>query len=233
GYCSNNLIVSCQILQLYINVSLFTTHLQLPHQTACLNNGPIDTQSVSTTQLTAVNRVATWTHSSNHCSNCICEVRCATPECPKLPCMHQLTNPGACCPRCRGCVYGGEEHSEGSSWFADSTPCMTCMCVDGVTTCSEVRCLSPCVNFISVPGECCPVCAGKQTLDALCIFFLGVKWEVDECTSCTCVSGDVHCRSERCPPLTCATVRIRNTHTHALSQSFISVLKCSHDAWLC
>lgn len=61
-----------------------------------------------------------------------------------------------------GCVYGGEEHTEGSSWFADSTPCMTCMCVDGVTTCSEVRCLSPCVNFISVPGECCPVCAGKQ-----------------------------------------------------------------------
>lgn len=61
-----------------------------------------------------------------------------------------------------GCVYGGEEHSEGSSWFADSTPCMTCMCADGVTTCSEVRCLSPCINFINVPGECCPVCAGRS-----------------------------------------------------------------------
>lgn len=61
-----------------------------------------------------------------------------------------------------GCVYGGAEHTEGSSWFADSTPCMTCMCVDGVTTCSEVHCLSPCVNFISVPGECCPMCAGKH-----------------------------------------------------------------------
>lgn len=60
-----------------------------------------------------------------------------------------------------GCAYGGEEHPEGSSWFADSTPCMTCMCADGVTTCSEVRCLSPCINFINVPGECCPVCAGR------------------------------------------------------------------------
>ncbi|KAA8590177.1 hypothetical protein FQN60_014111 [Etheostoma spectabile] len=69
----------------------------------------------------------TWTLSSNHCSTCTCqagEVQCASPECPKLPCMHQVTDPGACCPRCRGCVYGGEVHTEGSSWFADSTPCM-------------------------------------------------------------------------------------------------------------
>uniref|UniRef100_A0A3P9CXT3 VWFC domain-containing protein n=1 Tax=Maylandia zebra TaxID=106582 RepID=A0A3P9CXT3_9CICH len=112
----------------------------------------------------------TWTLSSNHCSTCICkagEVHCAVPECPKLACVHQVTDPGACCPRCRGCVYAGEEHTEGSSWFADSTPCMTCMCVDGVTTCSEVHCLSPCVNFISVPGECCPMCAGKH----ICLTF--------------------------------------------------------------
>ncbi|XP_011474483.1 kielin/chordin-like protein isoform X3 [Oryzias latipes] len=100
--------------------------------------------------------------SLDRCTVCTCqagEVRCSSPECPELPCMHQVTDPGSCCPRCRGCVYGGEEHSEGSSWFADSTPCMSCQCVDGVTTCSEVHCLSPCINFLSVPGECCPVCA--------------------------------------------------------------------------
>ncbi|TMS05280.1 Kielin/chordin-like protein [Larimichthys crocea] len=277
----------------------------------------------------------TWTLSSNHCSTCTCqagEVQCASPECSKLPCMHQVTDPGTCCPRCRGCVYGGEEHTEGSSWFADSTPCMTCMCVDGVTTCSEVRCLSPCINFISVPGECCPVCAEplsnctaavtgnevlatddpcftcqcqdltwtclhqichpltcpfneqftppdsccpvckdcviegqnrrvangsswtdsdddcvtctcnlgyiecsiEECLPAICldgqkqvkipgkccyecqdsgvsclyqgtVYHSNEQWEVDECTSCTCVFGDVHCQSERCPPLTCAT----------------------------
>uniref|UniRef100_A0A3Q0TAU5 VWFC domain-containing protein n=1 Tax=Amphilophus citrinellus TaxID=61819 RepID=A0A3Q0TAU5_AMPCI len=152
----------------------------------------------------------TWTLSSNHCSTCTCEVHCAIPECPKLPCMHQVTDPGACCPRCRGCVYEGEKHAEGSSWFADSTPCLTCMCVDGVTTCSEVHCLSPCVNFIRVPGECCPVCADSEVscLYQGTVYHSNEHWEVDECTSCTCVSGDVHCHSERCPLLTCANVSI-------------------------
>lgn len=67
-----------------------------------------------------------------------------------------------------GCMYGGQNHEEGSSWFAGSTPCISCMCVDGVTTCSEIHCLSPCVNFINVPGECCPLCAGEHMLTAFC-----------------------------------------------------------------
>ncbi|XP_031149313.1 kielin/chordin-like protein [Sander lucioperca] len=151
----------------------------------------------------------TWTLSSNHCSTCTCqagEVQCASPECPKLPCMHQVTDPGACCPRCRGCVYGGEEHTEGSSWFADSTPCMTCMCVDGVTTCSEVRCLSPCINFISVPGECCPVCA-DCVLDGR-VYGPGDSFHPadDPCQICTCEvmpDGEQHlrCYRKQCPSL--------------------------------
>lgn len=32
------------------------------------------------------------------------------------------------------------------------------------------------------------------------------QWQVDECTGCTCVSGEVHCHSERCPPLSCNMV---------------------------
>ncbi|CAI5664367.1 unnamed protein product [Oreochromis niloticus] len=151
----------------------------------------------------------TWTLSSNHCSTCVCkagEVRCAVPECPKLACVHQVTDPGACCPHCRGCVYGGAEHTEGSSWFADSTPCMTCMCVDGVTTCSEVHCLSPCVNFISVPGECCPMCAD-------CVFEGKVYGPGDSfhpandpCQICTCEvmpDGEQHlkCYRKQCPSL--------------------------------
>lgn len=43
------------------------------------------------------------------------------------------------------------------------------------------------------------------------------QWEVDECTRCTCVSGDVHCHSERCPPLTCATVSVTDTHFFSVS----------------
>lgn len=71
-----------------------------------------------------------------------------------------------------GCMYGGQERAEGSSWFAGSSPCISCMCADGVTTCSEIRCLSPCTNFINVPGECCPVCAGRRMVAAFCRFYL-------------------------------------------------------------
>ncbi|XP_041854067.1 kielin/chordin-like protein isoform X3 [Melanotaenia boesemani] len=159
-----------------------------------------------------------FTSSSDPCQRCTCvrgtvsciplrgEVQCASPECPKLPCVHQVTDLGACCPRCRGCVYGGEEHAEGSSWFADSTPCMTCMCVDSVTTCSELRCLSQCVNFIRVPGECCPMCAD-------CVFEGQVYGPGDTfhpaddpCQICTCEmmpDGEQHlrCYRKQCPSL--------------------------------
>ncbi|XP_072241827.1 kielin/chordin-like protein [Leuresthes tenuis] len=150
-----------------------------------------------------------WTLSSNHCSTCTCqtgEVQCVPHECPKLPCVHQVTDPGTCCPRCRGCVYGGEEHTDGSSWFADSTPCMTCMCVDGVTTCSEVQCLSPCVNFISMPGECCPMCADCVFEDQ--VYSPGDTFHPanDPCQICTCEvmpDGEQHlrCYRKQCPSL--------------------------------
>ncbi|XP_014900210.1 kielin/chordin-like protein [Poecilia latipinna] len=151
----------------------------------------------------------TWALSSNHCSTCNCkkgEVQCAPLECPKLSCPHLVTDPGSCCPHCRGCMYGGEQHAEGSSWFADSTPCMTCMCVNGVTTCSEVHCVSPCVNFMTVPGECCPVCAD-------CIFEGRVYGPGDSfhpandpCQICTCEvmpDGQQHlkCYRKQCPSL--------------------------------
>uniref|UniRef100_A0A3P8V1H8 Uncharacterized protein n=1 Tax=Cynoglossus semilaevis TaxID=244447 RepID=A0A3P8V1H8_CYNSE len=159
----------------------------------------------------------TWTSSSNHCSTCTCqsphthfkdagEVQCMSLVCSKLPCLHQVTDPGACCPRCRGCMYEGKEHTEGSSWFTDSTLCMRCMCVDGVTTCSEVHCLSPCTNFITVPGECCPVCAD-------CVFEGRVYSPGDSfhpvddpCQICTCEvmpDGEQHlrCLRKQCPSL--------------------------------
>ncbi|XP_057692024.1 kielin/chordin-like protein isoform X2 [Corythoichthys intestinalis] len=151
----------------------------------------------------------TWTLTSNHCSTCACqsgEVQCSSPQCPKLTCMHQVTEPGACCPRCRGCMYDGGEYTEGSSWFADSSHCRSCMCVDGVTTCSEVHCLSPCSNFIQVPGECCPMCAD-------CVFEGRVYGPGDSfhpagdpCQVCSCEvmpDGEQHlrCYRKQCPSL--------------------------------
>lgn len=56
---------------------------------------------------------------------------------------------------------------------------MSCLCADGVTTCSEIRCLSPCTNFRNVPGECCPVCAGRPAAAAAALFgeFYQLKWK--------------------------------------------------------
>ncbi|CAL8376149.1 unnamed protein product, partial [Arctogadus glacialis] len=150
-----------------------------------------------------------WTPQSDPCSRCTCqegEVRCVSQECPKLPCMHQVQDPGTCCPRCRGCVYDGREHAEASSWFADSASCMNCMCVGGVTTCSQIRCISPCVNTIRVAGECCPLCAD-------CLFEGRVYSPSDSfhpaddpCQVCTCEvmpGGEQHlrCYRKQCPSL--------------------------------
>ncbi|XP_067246073.1 kielin/chordin-like protein [Chanodichthys erythropterus] len=148
-------------------------------------------------------------HPTDHCLNCTCvggEVSCVGPQCAKLTCMHQVTDLGSCCPRCRGCFYDGVEHLEGSTWFPSSGPCMSCMCVNGVTTCSEVHCLSTCLNQISVPGECCPVCAD-------CVFEGHVYGpgesfhpSGDPCQICTCEvmpDGQQHlrCYRKQCPSL--------------------------------
>ncbi|KAI7802308.1 kielin/chordin-like protein isoform X1 [Triplophysa rosa] len=143
------------------------------------------------------------------CSTCTCvdgELSCVGPQCAKLTCMHQVTDPGSCCPRCRGCIHDGVEHSEGSTWFASSGPCMSCMCVDGVTTCSEVHCLSTCLNQINVPGECCPVCA--DCLFEGRVYSPGETFNPsdDPCQICTCEvmpDGEQHlrCYRKQCPSL--------------------------------
>ncbi|XP_051512067.1 kielin/chordin-like protein isoform X2 [Myxocyprinus asiaticus] len=143
------------------------------------------------------------------CLKCTCldgEVTCVRPHCAKLTCMHQVTDPGSCCPRCRGCIYDGVEHTEGSTWFAPSARCMSCMCVDGVTTCSEVQCLSTCLNQISVLGECCPVCADCVSEGR--VYGPGESFHPsgDPCQICTCEvmpDGEQHlrCYRKQCPSL--------------------------------
>ncbi|XP_043120875.1 kielin/chordin-like protein isoform X2 [Puntigrus tetrazona] len=143
------------------------------------------------------------------CIRCTCldgEVNCVGPECPKLSCMYQVTDPGSCCPRCRGCIYDGIEQLEGSTWFASSSPCMSCMCVNGVTTCSEVHCLSTCLNQISVPGECCPVCADCVYEGR--VYSPGESFHPsdDPCQICSCEvmpDGEQHlrCYRKQCPSL--------------------------------
>lgn len=45
------------------------------------------------------------------------------------------------------------------------------------------------------------------------VYHSNERWEVDECTGCVCLSGNVHCHSERCPPLACATVSNARAHS--------------------
>lgn len=76
----------------------------------------------------------------------------------------------------------------------------------------------------------CGVDSGASCLYQGTVYQASEQWEVDECTGCTCVSGEVHCHSERCPPLTCATVSTTNKHTSPHN------LKCCRNAslfWVC
>ncbi|MBN3295301.1 KCP protein, partial [Amia calva] len=145
----------------------------------------------------------------DNCRECSCnegDVHCVNTLCPTLNCMHQVTDPGTCCPRCRGCVYNGREYDEGRTWFAGTTPCMSCMCVNGVTTCSEIRCVSRCINEINVQGECCPVCADCVYNNR--VYGPGDSFQPanDPCEICTCEvmpDGEQHlrCYRKQCPSL--------------------------------
>ncbi|XP_029472184.1 kielin/chordin-like protein [Rhinatrema bivittatum] len=149
------------------------------------------------------------TFDADVCRQCACQkgsVRCVTTQCPPLGCRHQVTDPGSCCPRCRGCVYNGREYQDGSSWFSPTTPCMSCLCVDGVTTCSEIRCVSSCVNQVQVPGECCPLCADCVYNGH--VYSPGESFQPSEdpCEICTCElmpDGQQYrsCNRKQCPSL--------------------------------
>ncbi|CAM5083901.1 unnamed protein product [Natator depressus] len=145
------------------------------------------------------------------CSTCTClggDVLCVMAPCPPLTCTHQVIEPGDCCPRCKGCMYDGQEHADGTSWF--SSPCVSCLCTHGIATCAQIRCLGSCLQPVQVPGECCPLCAG---FSPDCMFegrpySPGESFQpsLDPCEICTCerlaVGGPhVRCYHRQCPRL--------------------------------
>eukprot|EP00079_Xenopus_tropicalis_P008629 XP_002931908.2 PREDICTED: kielin/chordin-like protein isoform X1 [Xenopus tropicalis] len=152
---------------------------------------------------------AHWVPVTDLCLKCTCtngNVVCEPPQCPPLPCTQQVTDPGACCPRCRGCIYNGREYKDNSNWLSSSDPCMSCMCVDGVTTCSKLQCINSCTNQITVPGECCPVCA--DCISSNKVYLPGESYHPskDPCEICTCErlpNGQQyrHCTKKQCPSL--------------------------------
>ncbi|XP_042323727.1 kielin/chordin-like protein [Sceloporus undulatus] len=143
------------------------------------------------------------------CLQCTCQdgnVRCEMIQCPPTSCSHPVTEPGVCCPRCKGCTYEGRERADGTSWLSSSVPCMACMCVDGIATCAEIICISSCTNQIKVPGECCPLCA--DCIYEGRVYSPGESFQPgkDPCEVCTCElmsDGEQHlqCYRKQCPSL--------------------------------
>uniref|UniRef100_A0A3Q3QDE3 VWFC domain-containing protein n=1 Tax=Monopterus albus TaxID=43700 RepID=A0A3Q3QDE3_MONAL len=153
----------------------------------------------------------TFTSSSNPCQRCTCvrgTVTCVPLVCPPTLCAHPVTKPGQCCPECTVCMLDGQEFKDGQTWTLSSNHCSACTCQAGEVQCTSSHCPKlPCRQQVTDPGACCPHCrdSAVSCLHQGTVYHCNEQWEVDECTSCTCVSGDVHCHSERCPPLICAT----------------------------
>ncbi|XP_073919676.1 kielin/chordin-like protein isoform X5 [Castor canadensis] len=143
------------------------------------------------------------------CERCSCQaghVSCVRLRCPPLPCLLQVTEPGSCCPRCRGCLAHGAEHPEGSSWVPPDSPCSSCMCHEGVVTCARVQCVSSCTQPHQGPNDCCPRCSGceheGQKYGPGEIFQPGA----DPCHVCICEPQpegppSLHCHRRQCPSL--------------------------------
>ncbi|KAM5181567.1 chordin-like protein 2 [Mantella aurantiaca] len=115
-----------------------------------------------------------------YCIRCMCaegSVTCYKIKCPVLQCIHTVTDPQQCCPRCvetpsglrappKICQHNGTTYQQGEMFTThdlfptrQSNQCVQCSCSDGqiycgLVTCPEVVCSSP----MTVPDSCCPVC---------------------------------------------------------------------------
>ncbi|XP_055277210.1 kielin/chordin-like protein [Moschus berezovskii] len=143
------------------------------------------------------------------CKRCRCQagqVSCVQQRCPPLSCPLRVTERGSCCPRCRGCLFHGEEHPEGSSWKPPDSPCSSCMCHEGVVTCARVQCVTSCAQPYQGPSDCCPRCSDCE--------HEGRKYEpgesfqpgADPCEVCICElqpegTPSLHCHRRQCPRL--------------------------------
>uniref|UniRef100_A0A3B5QTB9 VWFC domain-containing protein n=1 Tax=Xiphophorus maculatus TaxID=8083 RepID=A0A3B5QTB9_XIPMA len=157
----------------------------------------------------------TFASVSSPCERCTCvrgTVSCVPVVCPPTACDQPVTEPGQCCPECTVCELNGHKYTDGQIWALSTNHCSTCTCKLGHVECSTEECPPVvCVNGqtqVKLPGKCCDECqdSRESCLYQGTQYYSDEHWQVDECTNCMCVSGDVHCRSERCPPLTCAAV---------------------------
>ncbi|GAB6026926.1 Cysteine-rich motor neuron 1 protein [Chamberlinius hualienensis] len=111
------------------------------------------------------------------------------------------------CPSMDGGFY-----LEGEMWALDS--CTNCVCHSGQMFCESHHCSpSPCQNPMYLQGSCCPHC--PETKKAVLsnrscsvdggrmVHEDGSLWWADDCQSCKCSYGKIHCFPVKCPKLNC------------------------------
>uniref|UniRef100_A0A4W3J5X1 Kielin cysteine rich BMP regulator n=1 Tax=Callorhinchus milii TaxID=7868 RepID=A0A4W3J5X1_CALMI len=154
----------------------------------------------------------------NPCYTCHCNDltwTCVHQDCPLLSCPRheQVTSEGACCPHCDECVIELERRrvSDGETWTDNTDACVTCTCNLGYIECQVEECepllCQDGLLAVTTPAHCCPECQDPMIscMYQGRVYSSNQHWEVDQCTRCTCVSGEVHCQTDRCTLLTCAS----------------------------
>ncbi|XP_029637483.1 cysteine-rich motor neuron 1 protein isoform X1 [Octopus sinensis] len=126
---------------------------------------------------------------------------------PQIPTSSSLWLPSSC-------MSNGIHYKDGDMWYDG---CRECYCREGQELCSLITCNIPkCHNPIFRPGDCCPSCAGTDTLPSkgstqqrTCHgnngndYVEGEVWQLGKCTSCICHYGIILCTTEKCPPQLC------------------------------
>ncbi|GFO10699.1 kielin/chordin-like protein, partial [Plakobranchus ocellatus] len=159
-----------------------------------------------------------WPSSKSPCDICVCrggKVECrARQQCPRS-CSHGVVLPDECCSDCTNCIIEGRVVSEGQMLMLNGLDsCRQCICQagnavcreDGSVTCEAIRCPEPrCNNPISLPGECCPVCATTCTFEGG-DYSEGESFErpSDQCQSCICKDESVSCKPVECGMARCS-----------------------------
>ncbi|XP_071943173.1 kielin/chordin-like protein isoform X2 [Antedon mediterranea] len=137
----------------------------------------------------------------NPCEECDCingQWSCSRRECPTPQCPHPGL--GRCCMECDECTYNGKPWANGDEFPDPADGCRSCLCVNGIVTCSDPVCDVPkCRNPIIPAGQCCPVCIGTCVIDDLVVddgdSYVPAS---DPCASCTCRNGQVFCETIQC-----------------------------------